>query len=226
SQHGPVQLGTLDGAVNVVNDKSSTFGAGWEMPGLFHLYQNTASGVPAGVLLTPGDGTGWYFTAGSGDSYTSPNGPYAFDTLTSLTGGGWQLVDKYGTTYTFNSSGDLTSTELRTTATTTYGWTNGDLTSITDSFGRVVGLAYTNGLLSSITNFADSVWDLGYSGSAPGATLTSITDPTVAAGTPVWSFGYSGDLLTSDKDPNANATGYAFNAYQNLNAETLPGGSG
>ncbi|MGH7140784.1 MAG: hypothetical protein ACREHD_34050, partial [Pirellulales bacterium] len=210
SQHGPVQLGTLDGAVNVVNDQSSPFGAGWEMPGLYHLHQNTASGVPAGVLLTPGDGAGWFFTAPtSGNTYTSPASPYAFDTLTSLTGGGWQLVDKYGTTYTFNSAGDLTSTELRTTATTTYGWTNGDLTSITDPFGRSVTLGYTNGLLTSITNFASSVWSFGYSGTSPGATLTSITEPTVAAGTPVWSFGYSGDLLTSQKDADTNAASYA-----------------
>jgi VCBS repeat-containing protein len=149
-------VSTLNGAVNVVNDESSPFGAGWDMPGLYHLFQNSASGVPAGVLLTPGDGTGWYFTQGTGNSYTSPNGPFAFSTLTSLSGGGWQLVNQYGTTYTFNSSGDLTSTELRTTETTTYGWTGSDLSSITDAFGRSVTLAYTSGLLTSITNFAGS----------------------------------------------------------------------
>jgi hypothetical protein len=101
---GSTLVSTLDGAANVVNDQSSPFGAGWEMPGLYHLYQNTASGVPAGVLLTPGDGTGWFFAAGSGNTYTSPNGPFAFDTLTSLSGGGWQLLDKYGTTVTVHES--------------------------------------------------------------------------------------------------------------------------
>ncbi|MGH7134847.1 MAG: Ig-like domain-containing protein, partial [Pirellulales bacterium] len=105
SSMGATLISTLNGAANVVNDQSSPFGAGWEMPGMYHLYQNTASNVPAGVLLTPGDGTGWYFTAGTGNTYTSPNGPYAFDTLTSLSGGGWQLVDKFGTTYVFNSAG-------------------------------------------------------------------------------------------------------------------------
>ena len=73
NSYGNVPISTLDGAVNVVNDQSSPFGAGWEMPGLYHLYQNTASGVPAGVLLTPGDGTGWFFAAVSGNAYTSPN---------------------------------------------------------------------------------------------------------------------------------------------------------
>ena len=193
-QNNWIALSTVNGAVNVVNDQSSPFGAGWEMPGLYHIYQNAASGVPAGVLLTMGDGAGWYFTQGSGNSYTSPNGPEAFSTLVSLTGGGWQLTNQYGTVYTFNSSGFLTSTELRTTATTDYGWTNGDLTSITDPYGRSLELAYSNGLLSTITNFAGSVWTFGHSG----ANLTSISEPAVAAGTPVWSFGYSGYLLTSE----------------------------
>ena len=77
---------TVSGFVNVVNDSASPFGRGWDMPGLFRLFQNTASGVPAGVLLSTGDGGAWYFTAGTGNTYTSPAGPFAFDTLTSVTG--------------------------------------------------------------------------------------------------------------------------------------------
>jgi hypothetical protein len=73
--------------------------------------------------------------------------------------------------------GDLTSTELRTTATTattTYDWTNGLLTSIVDPYGRSVDLAYTNGLLTSITNFAGSVWSLGYAATALPASQSQI----------------------------------------------------
>jgi YD repeat-containing protein/VCBS repeat-containing protein len=217
----PITVSTLTGAVNVVNDESSAFGAGWDMPGLYHIFQNSASGVPAGVLLTTGDGNGWYFTQGSGNSYSSPNGPEAFSTLVSLTGGGWQLTNQFGTVYTFNSSGFLTSTELRTTETTTYGWTGSDLTSITDSFGRSVALAYTNGLLSSITNFASSVWSFAYTGS----TLTSITEPNPGSGSPVWNFGYTGNLLTTSKDPDSNQTSYSFSG-NTLAADTLPGGAG
>ncbi|HQU42897.1 MAG: hypothetical protein B7Z73_02465, partial [Planctomycetia bacterium 21-64-5] len=222
SSMGPTWLSTIDGAANVVNDQSSAFGAGWDMPGLYHLFQNSASNVPAGVLLTMGDGQGWYFTQGSSNTYTSPAGPEAFSTLTSLTGGGWKLVNQYGTTYTFNSSGDLTGTELRTTATTSYGWTGSDLTSITDPFGRVVSLAYTNGLLTSISNYAGSVWTFAHSG----ALLSSITEPDPGSGAPVWNFGYNGNLLTNVEDPNTSATQYAFNAYNNLAADTLPGGAG
>jgi RHS repeat-associated protein len=220
---GAVLLSSASGAANVVNDQSSPFGVGWEMPGIDHIYSNSASGVPAGVLLTMGDGTGWYFTQGSGSTYTSPNGPEAFSTLVSLTGGGWQLTDQYGTVDTFNSSGFLTSTELRTTQTTTYGWTNGDLTSITDAFGRSVTLAYTSGLLTSITNYASSVWSFGHDVSGD---LTSVTEPNPGTGSPVWSFGYSNYLLTSVTDPNSNVTDYGFNQYYNLASDTLPGGGG
>ncbi|MGH7193374.1 MAG: Ig-like domain-containing protein, partial [Candidatus Saccharimonadales bacterium] len=84
---------TINGFANVVNNSASPVGLGWDIPGVYHLYQNNVPGVPAGVLLTPGDGTGWYFTQ-AGGNYTSPNGTYAFDTLTSVNGGSWQLVDK------------------------------------------------------------------------------------------------------------------------------------
>lgn len=83
---------TVSGYMNVVNDSNSPFGQGWDMPGLLRLFNNSVSGVPAGVLLSTGDGGAWYYTQGSGNSYSSPAGPYAFSTLTSLSGGGWQLV--------------------------------------------------------------------------------------------------------------------------------------
>jgi hypothetical protein len=124
---GNTLLSSTSGAANVINDLSSPFGAGWEIPGIDHIYQNTASNVPAGVLLATGDGNGWYFTQGTGNTYTSPSGPEAFSTLVSLTGGGWRLTDQHGTVCTFNSSGYLISTELRTTQTTTYGWSGNEL---------------------------------------------------------------------------------------------------
>jgi hypothetical protein len=105
-------------------------------------------GVPAGVLLTTGDGHGWYFTQAAGGSYTSPNGPFAFDTLTSAGGGGWQLVDKFGTTFNFNSAGGLTSRVERTGETTSYNSSGGLVTSIIDEFGRAVNLGYSSGQLS------------------------------------------------------------------------------
>ena len=211
---------TLTGYANVVNNSSSPFGQGWDMPGVMHLYTNSASGVPAGVLLTPGDGSGWYFTQGSGSSYTSPAGPYAFSTLTSVSGG-WQLVDQNGTTYNFNSSGYITSRVERTTATTTYGWTSGNLTSITDPFSRSVGLTYTSNKLTGVTDYASNAWTLAYTSGQ----LTSVTDPNPGGGAPVWTYGYTGNYLTSVTDPMSATTSFTYDSYHRENGETLPGGA-
>jgi hypothetical protein len=43
-------LATVSGYVNVVNDSSSPFGKGWDMPGLDRLFNNSVSGVPNGCL--------------------------------------------------------------------------------------------------------------------------------------------------------------------------------
>ncbi|MGH7913733.1 MAG: hypothetical protein ACREPW_03650, partial [Candidatus Binataceae bacterium] len=77
-------------------------------------------------------------------------------------------------------------------------------------------------MLGSITNFAGSVWTFSYSGSH----LVSISEPSVAAGTPVYHFGYNANLITSSEDPDGDTTDYAFNGYTNLAGDTLPGGAG
>lgn len=163
---------TISGYVNVVNDSAGAVGKGWDIPGLYRLYQNNVQGVPAGVLLTSGDGRGWFFSQSGANSYTSPNGPHTFDTLVSISGGGWQLTDKYGTTFNFNSGGYLTSRVERTTETTSYNWSGGLLTSIVDQFSRAVNLGYTSGLLSSISDFANQVWTIGHTGQ----NLVSVTE--------------------------------------------------
>lgn len=211
---------TVNGFVNVVNDSASPVGKGWNIPGVLRLYQNSVSGVPAGMLLAPGDGSSWYFTQGAGSSYTSPNGPYAFSTLTSVTGG-WQLVDQYGTTFNFDSSGYLTSRVERTTETTSYGYSSGLLTSITDQFSRSVALAYASGLLTSITDFAGNVTSFAYTGSL----LTTITQPNPGGGAPTWTYGYTGNYLSSVIDPTAAETDYAYDSFHRLSGATLPGGA-
>ncbi|HEV3339255.1 MAG TPA: Ig-like domain-containing protein, partial [Pirellulales bacterium] len=212
---------TITGAVNVVNDSSGPVGKGWDIPGLYRLYQNNVSGVPAGVLLGTGDGRSWYFTQGSGNSYTSPHGPFAFDTLTSVTGGGWKLVDKYGTTFNFGSTGNLLTRVPRPGETTTYTWTSGLLSSITDQFSRSVSLGYTSGQLSSVTDYAGHVWSIAHTG----ANLTSVTEPNPGGGSPAWGYGYSGNYLSTVTDPNNNQTGFVLDSHHRLSGVNLPGGA-
>jgi RHS repeat-associated protein len=212
---------TVSGYVAVVNNSASPFGAGWDMPGLDHLYQNNVSGAPAGMLLTDGTGEGWFFTENDDGSFTSPNGPYAFDTLTSVTGGGWQLVTHDGVTFNFNSSGYVTSRVDRT-GTTTYSWTSGELVDITDPFGRSIVLAYSSGLLSSISDFAANSYTFGMTGSD----LTSITEPNAGYSTaPEWEYAYSAGYMSSETDPNGNQTSFILDSYHRLSRIDLPGGA-
>ncbi|MGH7135602.1 MAG: RHS repeat domain-containing protein, partial [Pirellulales bacterium] len=211
---------TISGAINVVNEQSSAFGAGWEMPGLDQLYQNNVSGVPAGVLLTDGTGDGWYFT-GSGPSYTSPAGPYAYDTLSAVNGGGWQLVTHQGVNLNFDANGYLLSRVERTGETTTYNRANGLLTSIADQFGRAVDLSYANGELSGISDYASSTWQVAHNG----ALLTSITEPDPGGGSPVWQYGYNANYLSTVQNPNGNLTTYVMDSHDRLSAVDLPGGA-
>jgi RHS repeat-associated protein len=212
---------TMTGALNVVNDSASPFGKGWDMPGLLHLFNNSASGVPAGMLLSTGDGGAWYYTQGAGSSYTSPAGPYAFSTLTSVTGGGWKLVTHDGTTYNFNSSGYLATSIDRNGATTTFNWTGGLLTSIVDPFGRSIPLAYTGGLLSSVEDYARNSWTIAHTGT----NLTSITEPDPGGGAPDWQYAYSGNYMSSITDPNGNLGSFTLNSFHRLSGTSLPGGA-
>ena len=207
---------TITGYVNVVNQSSSPFGKGWDMPGLLHLTSNSVSGVPAGVLLSSGDGGAFYFTQGSGSSYTSPAGANAFSTLTSVTGG-WQLVTHEGVTFNFNSSGYLTSRVERTGETTSYTWSSGKLTTITDAFSRAVNLGYTSGLLSSIEDFAANTWTVAHSST----NLTSVTEPNPGGGAPVWTYAYSGNYLSSVEDPDSRTTSITLNTYHRVSGTTL-----
>ncbi|HVA47490.1 MAG TPA: Ig-like domain-containing protein, partial [Pirellulales bacterium] len=214
---------TISGAINVVNDSASPFGKGWDMPGLYRLFVNNVQGVPAGVLLSTGDGGAWYYSQNQDGSYTSPNGPFAFSTLTAVSGGGWQLVTHVGVTFNFGSGGYLTSRLERTGEATSYNWSGADLTSIVDEWGRAVDLSYTNGLSRSISDYANSVWTIAHSGT----NLTSITepDPGNGQGAPVWQYAYSGDYMSSESNPNLNQTSFTLDANHRLSGVSLPGGA-
>ncbi|MGH7140012.1 MAG: hypothetical protein ACREHD_30095, partial [Pirellulales bacterium] len=211
---------TVSGAVNVDNDSASPFGKGWDMPGLYRLFANSVSGVPAGLLLSTGDGGAWYYTQNEDGSFASPNGPFAFSTLTAV-GGGWQLVTHEGLTFNFNSSGYLTSRVERTGETTSYAWSAGELTAITDQFSRAVDLSYSSGLLSSIQDLAANSWTIAHSGTD----LTSISepDPGNGEGAPVWQYAYSGNYMSSEIDPNGNQASFVLDSFHRLSGTDLPG---
>jgi YD repeat-containing protein len=184
---------TDSGNVDIVNQASSPFGAGWALDSVEQLVP-----VSGGVMIVNPDGTSLFF-AGSG-TYTSPPGD--FSTLTS-NAGGWTRTLPDGTAVNFNSSGQQTSIVDTDGNTTTYSYTGGLLTGITDLDNQTTTLTYTGGKLTNILDPAGHSATLAYTGSQ----LTSITD----AGSHLWQYGYNtANLLTSLTDPNTHGTVFNY----------------
>lgn len=190
---------TYSGNVNIVNQSSSPFGAGWSLDSV-----ETLVPVTGGVILVKPDGTSlWFANGATAGTFTTPAGD--FSTLTQNTTTGVytrKLTD--GTAINFDSTGKQTSIVDRDGNTTTFGYTGGLLTSITDLNNQVTTLTYTAGKLTSITDPANRKATLAYTGSQ----LISITDPA----NDVWGYTYdSANDLTKLTDPNTHATTFAYN---------------
>ena len=117
---------------------------------------------------------------GSG-GFTVPS--WADSTLTS-SGGTYTFVRQQQQTFTFNSSGQLTSIVDPNGATTSLAYTSGKLHTVTDPSGRTLTFAFgTNGLVSSVTDPMSRQTAYAYDASG---NVTSVTDPLSR----VTSFGY------------------------------------
>jgi len=105
-------------------------------------------------VLGASDGTLGLFTA-SGGGYSSPAGPFAFDTLTGSWGSGFTLSARDGTKETFNSAGQQTSfvDAADNTTTYTYPQAGGQLQYVTYDGVTVTTYSYNgSSQLSSIVN--------------------------------------------------------------------------
>ncbi len=164
------------GSVNIVNQASSPFGAGWSLDNVEQLVS-----VSGGVMLVQPGGTSLWFASNGQGGFTTPAGD--FSTLT-YSNGVYTRTLTDGTKINFNASGQQTSIVDRDGNTTTFAYNgSGQLTTITDMNGQVTTLAYnSSGLLSSITDPANRTANLAYTGKQ----LTSITDPA----NDVWQYSY------------------------------------
>jgi RHS repeat-associated protein len=163
---------------------SQAFGAGWSSLADMSLVPDP-DGTGA-LILTLADGQQVRFAKNASSGYAPPQDMYAV--VTALSGGGFSVTDQTDTTYDFaQASGS--------------SWL---ISGITDDENRVEKFGYTSGELTSITNTV-SGRALHLTWSAPGGATyphvaTVSTDP-VTAGQPAtaltWTYGYSGDLLTS-----------------------------
>ncbi len=110
----------------------------------------------------------------------------------------WTFVRQGRDTYTFNSSGQLTSETDRNGYTTTLSYTSGNLTTITDPASRTLTLGWTGG------------------------DITSLTDSNVSGNTRTVTYGYTGGTLTSVTDVNGGVTDFAYDGSHRMTLMRAP----
>jgi len=189
---------TYSGSVNVINDASSPFGAGWTLSGLEHIWS-----VTGGVILElPGGLSLWFASAGSG-TFTTPAGD--FSTLTQNTGTNvYTRTLTNGTKITFNPSGYQTAVTDTDGNATSYAYNgSNEVSTITDFNSLVTSFSYTTGRVT-IEDPANRVSTITLSSGQ----VTGITDP---AGEQ-WTYGYDGSNdLTTLENPRSYTTTIAYN---------------
>jgi RHS repeat-associated protein len=165
------------------------FGAGWTTQYDMRLApDNDGSG---NVVVTYADGEQVRYGRNPDGTFAAPDGRVA--TL-SVTGGGYTLADRGGTSYTFSGPGQLTritDAGLRSLV-LTYDQNTGRLSRATVSNGQ----NNTNGRSLRFT------WSNGH-------VATVSTDP-VNGAVLTWTYTYSGDLLTTVCDPLGGCTNYTY----------------
>ncbi|MGW3172997.1 LamG-like jellyroll fold domain-containing protein [Streptomyces sp. NPDC001153] len=170
------------------------FGAGWStLYDMSALPDNDGSGAVV-VTLANGQATRFGLNA-DGTTFTPPQGTYA--TFQTVSGGGYTLTDKSGTTYTFGQQVGS-------------AW---KLKTITDASGRSETLSYNaDGTLATVTNTTSSrslhfTWSGGH--------VTQVaTDPATSPGgtAETWTYSYSGGNLTGVCPPTSSTacTAYSY----------------
>jgi RHS repeat-associated protein len=173
------------------------FGYGWSSSYDMNLVVNSDSSV----TITDDDGSQVTAEPNGSGGYSLPT--WADSTL-SYSSGTYTFAQHQTKTYTFNSSGQLTSIADPSGDATTLSYASGKLSTVTDPASRTLTFAYgSNGLVSSVTDPMGRETTYGYDSSD---NLTSVTDPLGR----VTSFIYdtSGDhLLLTMTMPNGQSGG-------------------
>jgi RHS repeat-associated protein len=178
---------------------SQSFGAGWSSALDMSLAPDP-DGTGA-LILTLADGQQARFAKNASGGYAPPQDLYAV--VKALSGGGFSVTDQLGTSYDFAQASGA-------------DWL---ISGVSDDQGQTETFAYTSGELTAITNNV-SGRALQFTWSTPSAAsyphVASVTTPPVTAGNAstalTWTYGYSGDLLTSVCPPGTTTacTKYSY----------------
>jgi RHS repeat-associated protein len=161
----------------------SAFGAGWSTR--YDMKVEDDDDATGNVVVTYPDGQQVRFARNANGTFAPPQGRQA--TFAAISGGGWRLMDRSGTSYRFDGDGRLTSVSDHRgrQQTLTYGG-DGKLASATSVGGRTLSFTWT------------------------GAHVTSVQTAPVNGNPLTWTYSYSGDRLTQVCAPVAapNCTTY------------------
>ncbi|MGH3237228.1 MAG: DUF6531 domain-containing protein, partial [Streptosporangiaceae bacterium] len=178
---------------------SQALGAGWSS--LLDMSLVPDPDGSGALILTLADGQQVRFAKNAAGGYAPPQDLYAV--VSALSGGGFAVTDQTGTTYQFGQASGSS-------------WL---ISAITGDTGKAETFGYSSGALTTITS-TTSGRALHLTWSTPGGAgyphvATISTDP-VTAGQPgtalTWTYGYSGDLLTSVCPPGTTSacTSYGY----------------
>ncbi len=190
-------------------------GFGWT-----HTYLMQIVETPDGLVkVFNADGSGSFFKPNGVNTYESPKGD--FRTLTKNADGSYELREKFGTIFDFDSNGMLTGIENRNGNILTLVYdSNNLLDTITDSSGQITRFFYNaDNRLSSITDPAGRSVYYEYDGSGNLATFTN----TGGLQTP-----YTYDTnrnLTTITDPAGRRTFFTVYADDRLESVSGEGGN-
>ena len=172
-------------------------GYGWQLNYAMSLTQNGST-----VTINQENGSEVTFTQ-SGSTW-SPSAPRFIASLTHNGDGTWTFVRSGRDTYTFNSSGQLTSERDLNGYVMSLSYASGKLSTVTDAAGRTLGIGWTGSNITSVTdaNVTPSrVVQFQYNDGA--GNLTDVID--VAAGH--WQFSYDpSHRMSVMKDPKCYVT--------------------
>ncbi|MFB9469612.1 polymorphic toxin-type HINT domain-containing protein [Nonomuraea salmonea] len=180
------------------------FGAGWSTAWDMKVMAERSGTTVTGLLVTYASGRRVRFAAKGDGTYQPP--PGMKDALADVDSGGWRLKDTTSTIYVFNADGRLVRLE--------------------DNRGRAQTLNYnTDGTFDTVTGAGGRKLHLTWNGPR---VATVSTDP-VNGEPQTWTYGYTGDNLTSVCTPLAapNCTAYTYedgSRYKGLVLDSEPVG--
>lgn len=151
---------------NSLDPRTDTaFGVGWSTR--FDMRATPES--DGNVVVTLTEGTRVRFGRNADGSFTGPTG--SSGTFTTVSGGGWMLRDRSGSTYTFAADGRLTAVSDGAGREQRLTHTDGRLTRVSDvQSGRTLSFTWESGRVTSVTTNPIApdedglTWTYGYSG--------------------------------------------------------------